>query len=173
MLTVHGTSSPARVSPSKLSTRLKPNRQEPRAQLRPPLLMRAAPRIVTTFLLISAGLAISAFAAPPIEIETLTPPEAKRFEVEVQVPRIASPTSAQIRINAANTSEAHQSAGWAETGRAPKTENDDVFSLDGKNLVVVFPPYQIAPYSSGTIEAKIPVQALTATTAPEGPLAGR
>lgn len=62
-------------------------------------------------------------------------------------------------------------ASWAEAGMAPKATNYGVFYLDGKNLVVVFPPYQIAPYSSGSIEVKIPVRSLQAIATPDGPLA--
>lgn len=226
-----------------------------------------------TLLLISVGLAHIAFAAPRIDIETLTQSEAKRFEVKVQVLRIAAPTPAQARINAAIAAEARtqiadfvrtarkentdlryvwdlvlfsrvrlatdewlsftvtggeftggahpnpittsrlfdmrtgkpmqlahlfragapyletlakhcrasvyrredvrENAGWVETGLAPKATNYGVFYLDGKNLVVIFPPYQIAPYSSGAIEVRIPVQSLASIAAPEGPLATR
>lgn len=64
--------------------------------------------------------------------------------------------------------------GWElsdrDKGLEPKAENYTTFYVDGTNLVVVFPPYQVGPYSAGTQEVKIPYKDLQAMAAPQGPL---
>lgn len=62
---------------------------------------------------------------------------------------------------------------WATDGSAPKAENYGVFYIDGKNLVIVFTPYQVAPYASGAPEVKIPYAELNDIAAPGGPLVAR
>jgi hypothetical protein len=47
-----------------------------------------------------------------------------------------------------------------EEGVAPKVENFSSFVVDGADLVVLFPPYQVAAYAAGTFEVRIPLQAL-------------
>lgn len=45
-------------------------------------------------------------------------------------------------------------------GLAPKEENFQNFILDGETLVILLPPYQVAPYAAGTFEVKIPLKDL-------------
>ena len=59
---------------------------------------------------------------------------------------------------------------WMLQGSAPKPENYSVFSIDGKNLVILFRAYQVGPYSSGSPEVKIPFATLKSIAAPSGPL---
>ena len=47
-------------------------------------------------------------------------------------------------------------------GTAPRPENYAVFAIDGegarpaRGLVLIFPPYQVAPYADGTVEVAVP-----------------
>jgi hypothetical protein len=51
---------------------------------------------------------------------------------------------------------------WLRDGTAPRPENYAVFAIDGegarpaRGLVLIFPPYQVAPYAEGTIEVTVP-----------------
>lgn len=47
---------------------------------------------------------------------------------------------------------------WYPDGAAPKEKNYKIFCLENKNLVITFPPYQVAPYSEGPLEVKIPYE---------------
>ena len=49
---------------------------------------------------------------------------------------------------------------WIRTGTAPTLENLQFFYLDGSDLVIVFPPYQVAAYAAGMFEAHIPFSSL-------------
>lgn len=46
-------------------------------------------------------------------------------------------------------------------GSAPKAENYQDWYLNGNNLVIVFPPYQVGPYALGTIEMPISLSQLS------------
>ena len=47
-------------------------------------------------------------------------------------------------------------------GTAPRPENYAVFAIDGegarpaRGLVLIFPPYQVAPYADGAVEVAVP-----------------
>ncbi|MDB4991806.1 MAG: hypothetical protein JWL75_51 [Parcubacteria group bacterium] len=45
-------------------------------------------------------------------------------------------------------------------GTAPTKDNFSTFYISGKNLVIVFPPYQVGPYALGTVEDPIPLAQL-------------
>jgi hypothetical protein len=51
---------------------------------------------------------------------------------------------------------------WLKDGTAPRPENYAVFAIDGdgarpaRGLVLIFPPYQVAPYAAGAIEVPVP-----------------
>jgi hypothetical protein len=47
-----------------------------------------------------------------------------------------------------------------EDGFAPTEDNFSTFYLEGKNLVIIFPPYQVAAYAAGTQTAAIPLSSL-------------
>lgn len=47
---------------------------------------------------------------------------------------------------------------WLQTGTSPDPENYRVFFYDGKNAIVTFNHYQIAPYSSGIFDVTIPLK---------------
>lgn len=50
---------------------------------------------------------------------------------------------------------------WVRTGTAPSTETFQSYYLDGENLVLIFPPYQVAAYAAGKFETKIPFSNLS------------
>lgn len=51
---------------------------------------------------------------------------------------------------------------WLRDGTAPRPENYAVFAIDGdgarpaRGLVLIFPPYQVAPYADGAVEVAVP-----------------
>lgn len=45
---------------------------------------------------------------------------------------------------------------WINEGTAPKEENYQFFYLNNKGVVIIFPQYQVAPYSEGNQEVTIP-----------------
>jgi hypothetical protein len=45
-------------------------------------------------------------------------------------------------------------------GLAPKAENFSLWYVDGKKIIFLFPPYQIAPYVFGTVRVPVPVESL-------------
>lgn len=47
---------------------------------------------------------------------------------------------------------------WVNEGTAPRAENYSAFTFDGKALTVYFAPYQVAPWSEGTVPVSIPVK---------------
>jgi hypothetical protein len=55
---------------------------------------------------------------------------------------------------------AGRNAPEAETGASPAAENFQVWTMSAKGLTIVFPPYQVAPYSEGVMEVAIPWQKL-------------
>ena len=46
-------------------------------------------------------------------------------------------------------------------GTAPTPENLQFFYLDNGNIVLMFPPYQVAAYAAGAFEARIPLSSLS------------
>ncbi len=46
-------------------------------------------------------------------------------------------------------------------GTAPTKDNFSTFYVEGKNLVLVFPPYQVGPYALGTVLYPIPLAQLS------------
>lgn len=59
---------------------------------------------------------------------------------------------------------------WIRRGASPSLANFKLYHPARKSLVVVFPPYQVAPYSSGIVEVEIPFASLERVIAPSGPL---
>lgn len=57
-------------------------------------------------------------------------------------------------------------------GASPKAENFQVWALGPQGLTLVFPPYQVGPYSAGTQEVLVPWKELTSYVRP-GTLAAR
>lgn len=47
-------------------------------------------------------------------------------------------------------------ADYIKDGTKPETDSFQSFSIDGANLVLTFPPYQVAPYAAGTQTVSIP-----------------
>lgn len=60
--------------------------------------------------------------------------------------------------------------GWIENGAAPTAQNYQFFYLSGQRLVILFPPYQVAPYAEGYIEVSIPFQRLRGIAVKNGPI---
>jgi hypothetical protein len=52
-------------------------------------------------------------------------------------------------------------ADFIQDGTKPEEASFQNFYIDGKNLVIVFPPYQVGPYALGTIEDPIPLGQLS------------
>ncbi|AGT43017.1 DUF3298 and DUF4163 domain-containing protein [Treponema pedis] len=46
---------------------------------------------------------------------------------------------------------------WIKKGTAPAAENFKVFKIERDNVKIIFPQYQVAPYSSGMPEITIPL----------------
>lgn len=53
------------------------------------------------------------------------------------------------------------------SGTAPEEENFSNFFLDNQNLVLLFPPYQVAPYAAGPQTLRIPLSDLSSILKPE------
>jgi len=58
-------------------------------------------------------------------------------------------------------------SGWIASGTAPDTINYKYYYLTHDALVLVFPPYQVAPYVSGVQEVAIPYGKITSLLKPE------
>lgn len=54
-----------------------------------------------------------------------------------------------------------------EAGTMPEGKNFENFYLDGASLVLLFPPYQVAPYSAGPQALNIPLSELSSVLKPE------
>lgn len=52
-------------------------------------------------------------------------------------------------------------AGFIEEGTSPSAESFQNFYLEGSTLVLLFPPYQVGPYSLGTVRLPIELARLT------------
>lgn len=59
---------------------------------------------------------------------------------------------------------------WMQRGTAPEAANYAFFYLQKTHLVLLFPPYQVAPYSEGYQEIRIPFAELKGIARPDGPL---
>ena len=46
---------------------------------------------------------------------------------------------------------------WIRNGTSPTPESLQFFYIDGNNLVIMFPPYQVAAYVAGLFESRIPL----------------
>ena len=46
---------------------------------------------------------------------------------------------------------------YIKDGTKPETVSFQSFAIDGDSLVLIFPPYQVAPYAAGTQEVRIPL----------------
>jgi hypothetical protein len=55
---------------------------------------------------------------------------------------------------------------WIKKGTSADPSNYSRFILKGRNLVIYFEPYAVAPYSAGTIQVKIPLQNIIGVLAP-------
>lgn len=56
---------------------------------------------------------------------------------------------------------------WLQDGSSPTEENYSAFIATDQGLTVIFSPYQVAPYSEGTIEITVPVSAFAKVANPE------
>lgn len=56
---------------------------------------------------------------------------------------------------------------WVESGAGPNSENYRNFILDREGIKFIFPPYQVAPYAVGQVEALVPYQELSDCLRPE------
>lgn len=56
---------------------------------------------------------------------------------------------------------------FIKNGTEPKAENFQSFSLDNKELVILFDPYAVGPYSAGSQTLRIPLSELSSILKPE------
>lgn len=56
---------------------------------------------------------------------------------------------------------------YIRQGVAPEGQNFQSFAIDGNNLVLIFPPYQVAPYAAGSQSVSIPLSQLADILKPE------
>lgn len=56
-----------------------------------------------------------------------------------------------------NTPLDEQQKDMVRMGTSPSPESLQFFYIDGENLVLMFPPYQVAAYAAGSSEVKIPL----------------
>ena len=56
---------------------------------------------------------------------------------------------------------------YIRQGVTPEAINFQSFAIDGANLVLIFPPYQVAPYAAGTQTVSIPLAQLAEILKPE------
>lgn len=79
--------------------------------------------------------------------------------------RLSAIATAQVksqigeRLNLASDADI-ESALFAD-GLTASPDNFANFVIDGSNLVILFPPYQVAPYAAGTFEIRIPLSQLS------------
>ncbi len=59
---------------------------------------------------------------------------------------------------------------WIKEGTQAKEENYKFFYLNNKGLVIIFPQYQVAPYSEGNQEVTIPYNYLKDILNPDAPV---
>ncbi|MEW6281491.1 MAG: DUF3298 and DUF4163 domain-containing protein, partial [Candidatus Eremiobacterota bacterium] len=59
---------------------------------------------------------------------------------------------------------------WINQGTEPKEEMFPVTLPTEKGLLIVFPPYQVAPYAAGLPEVTVPWSVLSGLIKPDGPL---
>ncbi len=67
---------------------------------------------------------------------------------------------------------AGRNAPEAETGAAPEAANFQVWTMGTRGLTILFPPYQVAPYSEGVLEVLIPWTELEGLLRPGSVAAG-
>jgi hypothetical protein len=58
-------------------------------------------------------------------------------------------------------------ADYIKQGTTPESVNFQAFAIDGDALVLIFPPYQVAPYAAGTQRVSIPLAQLAEVLKPE------
>jgi hypothetical protein len=46
---------------------------------------------------------------------------------------------------------------WLQQGTAPREENFQEFLINDSTLIIIFNPYQVAPYAAGILRARIPI----------------
>ncbi len=56
---------------------------------------------------------------------------------------------------------------YIRQGVAPEAQNFATFAIEGADLILLFPPYQVAPYAAGTQEVSIPLSDLADVLKPE------
>lgn len=65
-----------------------------------------------------------------------------------------------IMANMANMSESEVDRDYINSGTEPSAESFQSFAIDGTDLVIIFPPYQVAPYVYGRLDVEIPLSDL-------------
>jgi hypothetical protein len=93
---------------------------------------------------------------------------------ELEIADLFIPRSAYLtRLSAIAEFELSKSLGdfveidYIRQGTAPESLNFQSYSIEGNNLVLIFPPYQVAPYAAGTQTVSIPLSQLSEILKPE------
>jgi hypothetical protein len=81
--------------------------------------------------------------------------------------QLSGAASVQVRNELGRRMEQEPGDAFFDEGTAPKEENFQDFIIDGNDLVILFPPYQVAAYAAGTFEARIPFETLKGILKPE------
>lgn len=74
-----------------------------------------------------------------------------------------------LQLDAQNT----DAMNWVDSGAAPQTQNYDKFLIGKEGLVVIFDPYQVAPYSEGFRRVTVPYALLNKIMDPTSVLGAR
>jgi len=72
-----------------------------------------------------------------------------------------------IMARMAEITPAEVDSDYINSGTMPISDSFGNFAVDGSNLLMIFPPYQVGPYVYGTIIDPIPLSSLNSILAPE------
>jgi hypothetical protein len=93
---------------------------------------------------------------------------------ELEIADLFIPRAAYLtRLSAIAEFELSKSLGdfvdvdYIRQGTAPESLNFQSYSIEGNSLVLIFPPYQVAPYAAGTQTVSIPLSQLSEILKPE------
>lgn len=81
--------------------------------------------------------------------------------------RISGEAEQQVRREFAKRSGGSPEGGIFQEGLAPQAENFEHFVVDGDVLVFFIPPYQVAAYTVGSFEVRVPLEDLKDIVRPQ------
>jgi hypothetical protein len=74
---------------------------------------------------------------------------------------LSTTTRADLPKIVSDMSKTSADTDYISRGTTPTVENFQNWYVDGSNLVLIFPPYQVGPYSLGTVLDPIPLTKLS------------